>query len=262
MKLILTNDDGILAEGLQALYSVFSRHHDVTVVAPDRERSAVGHGITLYTPLRCSKVGLGNGIKGYAVTGLPADCVKLGINEILGAKPDMVISGINPGANVGVNLNYSGTVAAAKEAALYGIPAISVSMAGRKDLYYNETAAFIEKLSAKVVEEGMAAGTFLNVNVPALPFDRIRGVRLCRQDIGTIPEYFEKRLDPRKQVYYWQGCDVMPLNPHPDIDSSAVQQGFISITPIKCDMTDYQGLEGLKQWGLENGFSRSLFQSE
>lgn len=255
MKLLLTNDDGILSEGLHALYNIFCRRHDVTVVAPDRERSAVGHGITLHTPLRCSKVGLGNGAKGYAVTGFPADCIKLGVNEILGIKPDMVISGINPGANVGLNVNYSGTVAAAKEAALYGIPAISVSMAAGSHLIYTEIAGFMEKLSAKVLDEGLAAGTFLNVNFPNLPFDQIRGVRLCRQGIGRGPEIFDKRLDPRNQVYYWQRCNSLPAIHHPDIDSSAVDQGFIAITPIKCDMTDYQGLEGLKRWGLENEFS-------
>lgn len=262
MKLLLTNDDGIFADGLLALHEVFSRCHDVTVVAPDRERSAVGHGITLHTPLRCNRIGLGNGTKGYAVTGLPADCIKLGINEILDSRPDMVISGINPGANVGVNVNYSGTVAAAKEAALYGIPAIAVSVVGGGELYYDKAARFVEKLSAKVAEEGLEPATFLNVNLPNLPFERIRGIKLSRQGIGVFPEYFEKRLDPRKEVYYWQGCDALPADQRPDIDSAVLNRGFISITPIKCDMTDYHGLEGLRLWGLENGFSRMVLPSD
>ena len=128
MNILLTNDDGIYAKGLWALYAKFARRHCVTVVAPDRERSAVGHGITLYQPLRTNRVNINNGFTGYAVNGTPADCVKMGLMEILDSKPDMVISGINPGANVGVNINYSGTVAAAKEAALYNVPAIAVSI--------------------------------------------------------------------------------------------------------------------------------------
>ena len=129
MKVLLTNDDGIYAGGLQALYQRFSRRHEVTVIAPDRDCSAVSHGITLHEPLRASTVSV-NGLTGYAVSGTPADCIKLGIVELLDARPDIVISGINPGANVGVNINYSGTVSAAREAALYGVPAIAVSVQG------------------------------------------------------------------------------------------------------------------------------------
>jgi 5'-nucleotidase len=260
MKILLTNDDGIYADGLQALCNLFRHHHDVTVVAPDRERSAVGHGITLQSPLRCKKINFKNKIKGYAVNGLPADCIKLGVHELIKGKPDLVISGINLGANVGVNINYSGTVAAAKEAALYGIPAIAASIFNGDKLHFSEAARFIEGLADKVIEEGLALGTFLNVNLPDLPLDRILGVRLSRQGIGLFPEYFEKRLDPRKQIYYWQGCDALPAGQDSDIDSAVLYQGFISITPIKCDMTDYHGLRCLKKWGLENGFRRSVLK--
>lgn len=262
MKVLLTNDDGFFADGLQALYQVFCHHHDVTVVAPDRERSAASHGITLQSPLRCRRVVLGDKVKGYAVNGLPADCIKLGLNELLNSKPDIVISGINPGANVGVNINYSGTVAAAKEAALYGIPAIAVSILRGDDPPFAGTAHFIKMLATKVTAEGLEVGTFLNVNFPNLPFDRILGVKLSRQGIGLFPEYFEKRLDPRKQVYYWQGCDASPTNQDSDVDNTVVHQGFISITPIKCDMTDYQGLKYLKNWGIENGFKHLVYQSD
>jgi 5'-nucleotidase len=260
MKLLLTNDDGIYAGGLQALYNIFCHHHDVTVVAPDRERSAVGHGITLQSPLRCKRVNLKNELKGYAVNGLPADCIKLGVHELIKGKPDLVISGINQGANVGVNINYSGTVAAAKEAALNGIPAIAASIFHGSKLHFSEAARLIKKLADKVREEGLELGTFLNVNFPDLPLDRILGIRVSRQGTGLFPEYFEKRLDPRKQIYYWQGCDALPEGQESDIDSAAVYQGFISITPIKCDMTDYHGLRCLKKWGLENGFRRSVLR--
>lgn len=257
MKLLLTNDDGIFAEGLLALYNAF-RHHHVTIVAPDRERSAVSHGITLHTPLRCQKVTLGNAIEGYAVNGMPADCIKLALNELLNVKPDMVISGINPGANVGINLNYSGTVAAAKEATLSGIPAIAASIAYGDKFYFSDAARFIEKFAVKVAEEGLDTGTFLNINFPNLPFDRIRGIKISRQGIGQSQEYIEKRLDPRKQVYYWQGCDPKPIHLPSDADSMVIDQGQISITPITCDMTDYSGLKILKKWGLENGFQRVI----
>ncbi len=251
MKLLLTNDDGIFADGLKVLYQVLQPYHEITVVAPDQERSAVGHGITLHSPLRCRPVGFHNGMLGYAVSGLPADCIKLGISEILKHPPDMVISGINPGANVGVNVNYSGTVAAAKEAALYGIPAIAVSIKAGENIHYSDAARFISRLVETIVRKGLDRHTFLNVNFPNLPFDRTRGIKLSRQGLELFSESFEKRLDPRNQAYYWQGGDNFSAHLNSDTDSAAIDQGFISITPIKCDMTDYEGLKSLKQWGLE-----------
>ena len=252
MKLLLTNDDGIYADGLRALYRAFAPYHEVTVIAPDRERSAVGHGITLHSPLRCRLIGSDNGMPGYAVNGLPADCVKLGIAEILEHPPDMVVSGINPGANVGVNVNYSGTVAAAKEAALFGIPAIAVSIAAGDTFHFDDAARFVKCLADDVVRNGLDRHTFLNVNFPNLPYECTRGIRLSRQGLELFSESFDKRLDPRNQVYYWQGGEPPLSYQHSDTDSAVVDQGFISITPIKCDMTDYKGLEALKQWGLES----------
>ncbi len=169
MKILLTNDDGIHAEGLWVLHGKLNVRHAVTVVAPDRERSAVGHGITLHRPLRTARVQVNGGGMGYAVEGTPVDCVKIGLMEILDEKPDMVISGINPGANVGVNINYSGTVAAAKEAALYKVPAIAVSIQGRTDDAYDFAASFTRTLAEHVYKKGLPFGTFLNVNVPDIP---------------------------------------------------------------------------------------------
>jgi 5'-nucleotidase len=173
MDILLTNDDGIHCEGLWALNAVLQRGHAVTVVAPDRERTAVSHGITLHQPLRADRISLNGCGSGYAVTGTPADCVKLGILEILGRRPDLVVSGLNPGANVGVNINYSGTVAAAKEAALGGVPAIAASIAGGAPYHYPTAAEFIGRLSELVGRRGLAPGTFLNVNVPNLPESQI-----------------------------------------------------------------------------------------
>jgi 5'-nucleotidase len=253
MNILLTNDDGIYANGIRALYRRFAEKHSVTVVAPDRERSAVGHGITLHKPLRSTQVKLDNGSFGYAVSGTPADCVKLGLLEILNSRPDIVISGINPGANVGVNLNYSGTVSAAKEAALYGVPAVAVSIYGYEIDNYDDDACFIELLTEEVFEKGLPFGTFLNVNIPNKPMEEIAGVRISKQGINLFSEYFEKRVDPRNRTYYWQGCDSQVFEKNPDIDGAVLCQDYISITPIKCDMTDYGIIEALKQWRIVGG---------
>ena len=248
MNILLTNDDGIFAPGLHALQQHFAARHTVVVVAPDQERSAVGHGITLHHPLRASRVALNAHFQGYAVNGTPADCVKLGIFELLPQPPDIVVSGINPGANVGVNVNYSGTVAAAKEAALYGLPAIAVSVQGRQVVNYADVAVFTEALAARVLREGLPRGTFLNVNVPNLPFTAIAGTTVSRQGNGRLADHFEKRTDPRNRAYYWSGIDSQVFDGARDVDGAALEDQRISITPIKCDMTDYEALESLRRW--------------
>ena len=246
MNILLTNDDGIYAPGLAALYAHLAPEHSVAVIAPEREQSAVGHGITLNEPLRAHKVSIPNAFEGYAVSGTPADCIKFGVLEFLETKPDLVISGINPGANVGVNINYSGTVAAAKEAAMYGIPAIAVSVHSRQVESYDAAAVFITQLARDVHASGLPAGTFLNVNIPNRSLAEIAGVQFSRLDMDFFPEYIEKRMDPRHRTYYWQGCDSLPQGKSIDIDGSALCQDFISITPIKCDQTDYDVLEEMK----------------
>lgn len=250
MEILLTNDDGIHAEGLWALYERLVRRHSVTVVAPDRERSAVGHGITLDRPLRVSKLSVNGGLPGFAVTGTPADCIKLGVVEILEKRPDLVISGINPGTNVGINIHYSGTVAAAREAALNGLPALAISVQGSTADRFQEAAVFAERLAAEVSQNGLPAGTFLNVNLPDLPMERIAGVQISRMNLKLFSERFEKRTDPRNRLYFWQGSDSLPFSDSPDIDGDALSRNYISITPVKCDMTDYEALDRLKTWNL------------
>lgn len=249
MNVLLTNDDGIYADGLWALFNQFRKSHSVTVVAPDRERSAVSHGITLHEPLRTKYISV-NGGSGYAVNGTPADCIKLGIRELLDKKPDIVISGINLGANVGVNINYSGTVAAAREAALYGCCAIAISIHGHEPTHLQTAAQFAEKLATYVHTKGLPFGTLLNVNVPDKPSDKILGIQICRQGISQLSEYFEKRVDPRNRLYYWQGTDIQSYDDDLDIDSVAINEDYISITPIRCDMTDYDMVNHLKTWNL------------
>lgn len=245
MRVLLTNDDGIHAPGLWALHHAFFARHQVTVVAPDRERSAVGHGITLHQPIRFQKTRVNENLSGFAVDGTPADCVKLGLAELLDTPPALVVSGINPGANVGININYSGTVAAAKEAAMAGIPAMSVSIMAPGDRHVDAAARFTESLALQVMGWGLPRGTLLNVNFPDLPMDEIRGVRWSRQGTGVFAQHFEKRRDPRNRTYYWQGCDGQEDYDQPDIDGAALGERYISITPIKCDMTDYATLREL-----------------
>lgn len=256
LNILLTNDDGIYAEGLLALHRVLGRRHHVTVVAPDRERSAVGHGITLHSPLRAMEVAVNGSTKGWAVNGTPADCVKLAVLELMEERPDLVISGINSGANVGINLNYSGTVAAAKEAAVYGLQSMAVSIQANQNPSYESAAAFVAQISSMVVANQLPLGTFLNINFPDLPADQTAGVQVSRQAADLYDEYFEKRQDPRDRTYYWQGSESEPAYRHEDADGAALLNKYISITPVRCDMTDYQALDQIRKWDFENGYRR------
>jgi 5'-nucleotidase len=253
LNILLTNDDGIDAQGLLALHRVLSHEHRVWVIAPDRERSAVGHGITLHQPLRVTPVSINGGARGLAVSGTPADCIKLAVLELMEQRPDLVISGINPGANVGVDMNYSGTVAAAKEAAIYGIKSMAISMQGDGTHYFDEAAKFAAHVAPMVVSNGLPVGTFLNINLPNMPPDQAAGVRVSRQAIDLYNEYFEKRRDPRNHSYYWQGNVSQPDYRHQDSDGAALFDNYITITPVRCDMTDYNALEQIKKWDFKGG---------
>jgi len=251
MNILLTNDDGIHAPGLWAIYEQIAGKHCVTVIAPDRERSAVSHGVTLHETLRVRRFRGEQGYAGYAVNGTPADCVKLGLTELLDTRPDMVISGINPGSNVGVSVNYSGTVAGAREAALYGIPAVAVSLNGYEGMYYEDAAAVTALLIKKVYEKGLPFGTLLNVNIPDMPKEKMAGLRITRQEVAVLSEHFEKRIDPRNGEYYWLGEDRRTFGRNPDMDGDALGQNYVSVTPIQCDATDYRTLEELRVWNTD-----------
>ncbi len=246
MNILLTNDDGIHARGLWVLKQALDDRYAVTVVAPDTERSAVGHAITLNLPLLIDKVGKDGNGWGYSVSGTPADCVKLGVRELLENRPDMVISGINPGPNVGINLHYSGTVSAAREAALLGIPAIAVSINSGEGGYFKTAAEFVRDLAELVFREGIPKGTFLNVNIPDV--DRIEGVRVTKQGISGLSESFDRRTDPRSRIYFWQGSQTEFFDHDPETDGNTLCRNLVSITPIQCDMTDYDQVKRLKSW--------------
>ena len=251
MHVLLTNDDGIHAEGLAVLCRRFAGRHTVTVVAPDSECSAIGHAITLRVPLRAATVRLPDAARAWAVSGTPADCVKLALKQLLEQPPDVVVSGINPGANVGANVNYSGTVAAAREAALAGLPAIAVSIQGRTPRHYAPAARFIRQLAEEVHGRGLPAGTFLSVNFPDLPECRAGGVALSRQSTSLAAEHIDKRHDPYQRPYYWQYYRLPPRAEEAGTDTHAVFGQRVSVTPLKCDTTDYETLERMKRWELD-----------
>ena len=256
ITLLLTNDDGIQSEGLRVLRrTLIARGYTVHVVAPERERSAVGHSITLHKPLRVGKVEIDRQFEGWFVTGTPADCVKLALVELLDRRPDIVISGINPGANVGINLNYSGTVAGAREAALGGLKAMAVSLqfsgAPPATPHYEYAARIVADLVPLVYRQPTAPGVFFNVNIPARVAQAPTTVRPGRQGKVYVEDVFEKRIDLRGRNYYWQSVSPLPGSVDADSDCALLHAGRITITPVRCDMTDEQLLEQMNTWDLE-----------
>ena len=250
MKYLLTNDDGINAPGLYALYLEIKKIGEVTIIAPASERSAVGHAITTADPLRVSEVRKDGELYGLAVSGTPADCVKIAINSLLPQRPDLVISGINQGPNTGMNVIYSGTVSAATEATMLGVPAFAISLDSFTSREFGYAAEFAARLAQSVIRNGLPAGTLLNVNVPVLPREKIRGVEVTRQGMARFTEEFHKRVDPRGRDYWWLGGELMEIAEEEGTDSAAVKNGAVSVTPIHYDMTDYKNLDMLRGWGL------------
>jgi 5'-nucleotidase len=252
MLLLVTNDDGIHAPGIYHLKNALAKIADVLVVAPDTERSAVGHAITLSDPLRVSEVYKNNCFFGYAVNGMPADCVKLGIKGLMKQKPDLVVSGINLGANTATNIIYSGTVSAAAEAVIMGVPGLAVSIASYEAPEYDYAANLAALLAKKIQQHGLPKGTLLNVNVPAVRSEDIKGIEITRQGNGRFEESVEKRVDPTNRTYYWfSGHDIV-LDTEKDVDDVALRENKVSITPIRYDLTDLKMLNELRGWDLEN----------
>ncbi|MFH1618551.1 MAG: 5'/3'-nucleotidase SurE [bacterium] len=252
MNILLTNDDGIYAEGIYALYLELRKIARVTIVAPDTERSASGHAITLTDPLRVEKAVKKGKFLGYKVNGTPADCVKIGIGAVLKKKPDMIFSGINQGPNIGTNVIYSGTVSAATEGAILGIPSIAVSLTTFTDPDFSLAAAFSRRLCLLALKRGIPEGTLLNVNVPAAGKNRIKGVRVTHQGKFRFAEFFKKRSDPRGRGYYWMGGEEVTPFREPEADHAAVNGRFISITPIHYDMTSYCDIPVIKGWDFKS----------
>ena len=249
--ILITNDDGIYAPGIYSLKQAMQGAGEIYVVAPLIEKSAVGHAITLSDPLRVVEIERENRFFGYAVNGTPADCVKLGCKCILPRHPDLVISGINQGPNTATNVIYSGTVSAAAEGAIMGIPSIAVSIASFTKQEFAFAAKFSRNLARLVLKHGLPERTLLNVNVPAVPEEEIADIVITRQGKGRYEEAFDKRLDPNGRTYYWLTGKRMILDNGDDVDDLVVMQNKVSITPIQYDLTNYSFIEELKQWNIK-----------
>jgi 5'-nucleotidase len=251
MRVLLTNDDGIASPGLRALAETFAAAHDTTVVAPEHERSATGHAITLHKPLRARLVhGYPPGVTAWATNGTPADCVILAVLELLQARPDVIVSGINVGANLGRDLTYSGTVSGAMEGAILGIPSIAISVASFEDVRFDVASRFAELLARRCLDGPLPEGALLNVNVPNLPAEALRGVALTRQGARRYLSALERRTDPRGQQYYWLTGRRQPAPDEPGTDARALADGYVSVTPVHLNMTDDRLLRELEAWNL------------
>jgi len=243
--ILVSNDDGIHSEGLIALADALADLGETVVVAPDRERSAVSHSLTLHRPLRVQELRPGR----FAVDGTPTDCVNLAVNGILARRPALVVSGINKGANLGDDVTYSGTVSAAMEGTLLGIPSIAISLLGREGFRFDTASRFARRLAGWVLEHALPADTLLNVNVPA-PGDAAnggaRGVALTRMGRRRYGDAIVEKIDPRGKKYYWIGGEELEFEDAEGTDFHAVNQGLISVTPIHLDLTNYKSFEALR----------------
>jgi 5'-nucleotidase len=250
-RILVTNDDGIYSAGIYALHNAMLEIGETYVVAPDSEKSAVGHAITIADPLRVFEIERNGKFFGWAVNGTPADCVKLGVKGILQFKPDLVVSGINQGSNTATNVIYSGTVSAATEGTIMGIPSIAFSLTTFKKTDFSFAAEIARFLAAKVLEHGLPPGTLLNVNIPPFPREEIKGIQITRQGKGRYEEAFEKRVDPANRTYFWLGGTKLLLDTDKDIDEVAVMNQYVSVTPLQYDLTDRNMFSTLKEWELK-----------
>jgi len=251
LRILVTNDDGIDAPGLLSLQKALRGVGEVTVLAPDHNWSAAGHTKTMHKPLRVDQTTLPDGTLAYMTTGAPSDCVVLAVLGILDHQPDLVVSGINQGANVGHDITYSGTVAAAMEAVISGIPALAVSLDSYQSQDFAYAARFAARLAKLVLERGLPSNSFLNVNVPAVPSDEIAGVKITRLGQRVYHDRLVERQDPRGRNYYWIGGEPPSGVPEEGTDIWALANNYVSITPLHLDMTEYQMMEQLRRWRLE-----------
>lgn len=249
--ILVTNDDGITAPGLRTLVQVMKTIGNVVVVAPDSPQSGMGHAITINSTLHIEKVTIDDGEQDeYSCSGTPADCVKLAVREVLKQKPDLCVSGINHGSNSSINVIYSGTMSAALEAGIEGIPAIGFSI-----LDYNWNAnfenckAFIKTIALNVLKNGLPDGVVLNVNLPKLP--KIKGIKICRQAKAQWVEEFDKRTNPMGRDYYWLTGKFVNLDHGQDTDEWALEQGYVSVVPVQFDFTAHHAIQNLNTWNFE-----------
>ena len=244
MKILLSNDDGVFAQGLACLHQVLSEKHDVTVIAPDRNCSGASNALSLHQPLRIQE--MENGF--YSVNGTPSDCVHLGINKFLKQDPQLVISGINHGPNLGDDVIYSGTVAAATEGRYMGLPAIAVSLTSKKGQNFYTAARVVAEIVEHLVDHPLAADQILNINVPDLSYDELQGIEVTRQGRRHRAESMVRDQDPFGREVYWYGPVGTEQDAGPGTDFHAIANGFCSVTPLSVDMTAYQSLDEMQHW--------------
>jgi 5'-nucleotidase len=253
MRILLTNDDGVYAPGLRALRTALARLGEVTVVGPATEQSGVGHSITLLTPLLVQEV-LDDQQKpmGWAVEGRPADCVKLALMELLPERPHLLVSGLNAGSNAGINVLYSGTVAAAVEGSFFQITSIAVSLeyTKPKPLDFPRAAGIAVRVIEQILANKPPQGSLFNVNIPSLEKGPVRGVRVVPQNVAPYIESYDRRVDPRGRVYFWNRPDFSCPEPHPDTDVSALAESFVTVTPLQFDLTRFDFLNTMQRWQM------------
>jgi 5'-nucleotidase len=250
VRILLTNDDGVYAPGLRALRKELLRLGEVTVVAPATEQSAVGHSITLLTPLLVQEIAdEDKKFMGWAVEGRPADCVKLALLELLPEPPDLIVSGLNAGSNAGINVLYSGTVAAAIEGAFFHCTSVAVSLEYTDPkLDFPRGAELARRVIEQIMAHEPATGTLFNVNIPSLERGPIRGIRTLPQNMAPYVEKFDRRVDPRGRIYFWTTPEFGCPNPHPDTDVTALADGYITVTPLQFNLTHGALLDKMNDW--------------
>ena len=244
MKILVSNDDGIYAPGMQILAKRLAPLGEVYVIAPDRERSAASHSLTLDRPLLVEEIKE----RMFSVNGTPTDCVSIGVKGILKERPDLVVSGINKGGNLGDDITYSGTVSAAIEGTLLGIPSMAVSLVAWEDFLFQTAAEFAALLAERIGREGLPRDTLLNINVPNLHADDVKGMKVTRQGKRTYTDEAMEMVDPRGKKYYWVGGGEPVWEAGDDTDYAAVSAGYVSVTPLHLDLTNFSALEEIKGW--------------
>jgi 5'-nucleotidase len=239
MLILITNDDGVHSPGVIALYKAMKELGDAYIIAPDRERSAVGHALTLHRPLKVEN--LREHV--YSINGTPTDAIVVGVTKILPKKPDIVVSGINRGGNLGDDITYSGTVSAAIEGTIFNLPSIAVSLHGDKNFHFETAALYAYKIAQYIVDKPLPYDTFLNVNVPNMPKSLVKGVKFTRQGKRIYDNSIQEVFSPRGERHYWIGGGVPYWEHGEDTDINAVEKGYVSITPIHLDLTNYRALQ-------------------
>ncbi|HKI78704.1 MAG TPA: 5'/3'-nucleotidase SurE [Ignavibacteriaceae bacterium] len=252
MRILVCNDDGIGSPGIQILAKSLSEIAEVIVVAPLHEQSAVGHAITMHYPLRVVKHYNNGNFFGFAVDGTPADCVKIGIRNLMQEPPDLVVSGINHGSNTAINIIYSGTVSAAREAAIMDIPSIAISVTNHSVTDFRFAAKIARLLAKEIAGKDIPLGTLLNVNVPDVPESEIAGILLTKQGKSKWDDIYEKRQDPYGKDYYWLTGNLLEMDKDIESDQAAIKKNYVSVTPIHFDLTDYETYKRVKSWKIED----------